>query len=86
MRRRRRQKTVWSRSHQARQPGLGLRAIKAATHQVHPRRLRRRRFFRRLDMNMGQDPLTLQLLQIINGVFFAWAEHGVDRRWNLLNQ
>ena len=54
-------------------------AVKAATHEIDPGLGGGGGLFGGLDVDMRQDTLALELLEIIDGVFFARAEHGWSR-------
>ena len=81
VRRGRGKETVRRGGHQQRQSGLRFGTVKAATHQINTRFLRRRGLLRRLHVNVGQAAFALELLEIINGVFFPRSEHGFDGLW-----
>ena len=49
----------------------------AATHEIDPGFLGCSRFFRRLDVDVREDTLPLELLQVVDSVFLARPEHSV---------
>ena len=82
MRSRSRNETLRSGRDEKRQPGLGCRGVETATEQIDSRCLGCGRFFRRLDVNMGEAAFTFELTQVVNGVFFVGSQHG----WTLVNR
>jgi hypothetical protein len=50
--------------------------VKTAAHQIHTGLLGGRGFLRGLDVNVGQAPFALELLEIIDGEFLAGSKHG----------
>jgi hypothetical protein len=54
---------------------LGLGTVETAAHEIDSSLGRRRRFLRGFDVDVCEDPLAFQLLEVVNGVFFAGAEH-----------
>ena len=67
--------------HQQRQTGLRFGTVEAAAHEVNAGFFRRRGLLRRFDMEVRQAAFALELLEIINGVFFSRSEHGRCLLW-----
>lgn len=57
------------------QASLGFRGIKAAAHQVHPGLLRCGSLLGGFHVDMSQLTLSLQLLEVEDGVFLSRTEH-----------
>ena len=69
------EETVGRGSHEGGQARLGLRTVETAAHEIDSGLGRSGSFLRGFDVDVCQDPLAFELLEVVNGVFFAGAEH-----------